>query len=226
MPGLYPGRTTLGDNMSTLSHLPKEEKHLAFELPDLAFDIDALEPWMSRRTLELHHGRHHAGYVKKLNGLIEGTKWESTSLDDIVRGTYGDEGAKAIFNNAAQDWNHGFFWRSMSPDGGGEPGGDLAARLAEDFGSLDGFRAAFKEAAAGLFGSGWTWLVADGDKLEIAATQNAVTPIVDGKRPLLTLDVWEHAYYVDYQNDRGGFIDAFLEHLVNWSFAADNLAGG
>jgi superoxide dismutase, Fe-Mn family len=199
---------------------------LTFQLPDLAYDLDALEPYMSRRTLELHHGRHHAGYVKKLNGLIEGTAWETKPLDDIVRGTHGDDAAKGIFNNAAQDWNHSFFWRSMSPDGGGEPGGDLATRLAKDFGSLDGFRAAFKETATGVFGSGWTWLVVDGAKLKVTGTSNAVTPIVDGKRPLLTLDVWEHAYYVDYQNDRGGFVDAFLEHLVNWSFAADNLAGG
>jgi Fe-Mn family superoxide dismutase len=196
---------------------------LSFQLPDLAYKIDALEPWMSRRTLELHHGRHHAGYINKLNGMIEGTDWEKKDLADIVRGTFGDDKAKGVFNNAAQAWNHDFFWKSMSPEGGGDPDGELAKRLEKDFGSVDGFRKTFKETATGVFGSGWTWLVDDGGKLSIAGTSNAVTPIVEGKRPLLTIDVWEHAYYVDYQNDRGGFVDAFLEHLVNWSFAADNL---
>ncbi len=196
---------------------------MAFDLPDLPYDLDALDPWMSKRTLELHHGRHHAGYVKKLNGLVEGTPWEDKDLAEIVRGAYGDDSNKGLFNNAAQDWNHSFFWNSMAPDGGGDPSGDLAARLAKDFGSVDDFRGAFKQAATGLFGSGWTWLVDDGGTLKITTTSNAVTPIVDRHRPLLTLDVWEHAYYVDYQNDRAGFIDAFLEHLVNWSFAADNL---
>ncbi len=203
--------------------MPGKEEHLAFELPVLPYDLDALEPWMSKRTLELHHGRHHAGYVKKLNGLIEDTPWESKALAEIVCGAYGDDANQGLFNNAAQDWNHSFFWQSMTPDGGGDPAGDLAARLAKDFGSVDDFRTAFKTAAAGLFGSGWTWLVDDGGTLKITTTADAVTPIVDGQRPLLTLDVWEHAYYVDYQNDRAGFIDAFLEHLVNWSFAADNL---
>ena len=199
---------------------------MSFKLPELPYAVDALEPHMSKRTLELHHGRHHAGYVKKLNGKIEGTKWEKASLEAIVKGTHGDDKSKGIFNNAAQAWNHDFFWTSLTPKGGGDPDGDLAKRLGRDFGSRDDFRSTFKETAAGLFGSGWTWLVDNGGKLEIVATPNAVTPIVDGKRPLLTLDVWEHAYYVDYQNDRGAFIDAFLTHLVNWSFAADNLAGG
>ena len=199
---------------------------MSFKLPELPYVIDALEPHMSRRTLELHHGRHHAGYIKKLNGKIEGTKWENASLADIVKGTHGDGKSKGIFNNAAQAWNHDFFWTSLTPKGGGDPDGDLAKRLERDFGSLGDFRTSFTETAAGLFGSGWTWLVDDGGKLEIVATSNALTPIVDGKRPLLTLDVWEHAYYVDYQNDRAGFIETFLQHLVNWTFAADNLAGG
>jgi Fe-Mn family superoxide dismutase len=199
---------------------------LAFQLPDLPYNIDSLEPWMSQRTLELHHGRHHAGYVNKLNGMIEGTDLEAKELPDIIRATYGDDAKKGIFNNAAQAWNHDFFWKSMSPEGGGDPDGDLAQRMEKDFGSIDDFRTAFKTAATGQFGSGWAWLVDNGGKLEINATSNAVTPLVDGKRPLLTVDVWEHAYYVDYQNDRPGFVDAFLEHLVNWSFATDNLAGG
>ncbi len=158
--------------------------------------------------------------------MIEGTDWQSKDLPDTMRGSYGDQSSQGIFNNAAQAWNHNFLWQSLSPNGGGDPRGDLANRLNQDFGSVEDFRAAFKQVAAGVFGSGWTWLIDEGGTLNVVGTSNAVNPLVDGHRPLLTLNVWEHAYYVDYQNDRGGYIGAFLAHLVNWSFVADNLDGG
>lgn len=198
---------------------------MAFTLPDLPFDAAALEPHMSARTLNFHHGKHHAGYVKKLNAAIEGTKFDDMSLKDIIRETAGDNGQKGIFNNAAQTWNHTFFWNSLTPNGGGTPDGALAEKINESFGSFDAFKSKFAEAAAGQFGSGWAWLVETGGKLDIVTTANAETPVSDaGVKPLLTLDVWEHAYYLDFQNARPDFIDTFLNKLVNWKFAADNLA--
>ncbi|MEE2567635.1 superoxide dismutase [Hyphobacterium marinum] len=198
---------------------------MAFTLPDLPYSRDALEPHMSARTLEFHHGKHHAGYVKKLNDAIAGTKFDDMSLKDIIRETAGDEGQSGIFNNAAQTWNHTFFWNSMSPDGGGEPTGALAEAIAASFGSFDGFKEKFSKAAAGQFGSGWAWLVAKDGKLVITTTPNAETPVSEeGVTPLLTLDVWEHAYYLDFQNARPNFIETWLNELANWDFAADNFA--
>ena len=192
---------------------------MSFELPPLPFAKDALAPHMSAETLEYHHGKHHAGYVSKLNAAIAGTPNEGKSLEEIIRSSEG-----GLFNNAAQTWNHTFFWNSIKPGGGGAPTGDLADALARDFGSVDAFKDAFAKAAAGRFGSGWAWLVLRDGKLQVVDTANADTPIRTGATPLLTIDVWEHAYYIDYRNARPSFIQAFLDHLVNWDFAAKNLA--
>ncbi|MGD8326046.1 MAG: superoxide dismutase [Sphingomonadales bacterium] len=196
---------------------------MAFELPPLPYASDALEPHMSAKTFSYHHGKHHAAYVNKLNGLIEGTDLADKSLEDIIQATAGKADAKGVFNNAAQVWNHTFFWNSMKPNGGGKPSGKLAEMINASFGSLDAFAEAFKNAGAGQFGSGWAWLVVDGDTLKIVTTANAETPITDGLKPLLTCDVWEHAYYLDYQNDRPGFLGVFLDKLANWDFAAEQL---
>jgi Fe-Mn family superoxide dismutase len=198
---------------------------MAFELPTLPYAKDALEPHMSANTFSFHHEKHHNTYVVNLNGLVEGTDLEGKSLEDIVAATAGNPDKAGVFNNAAQVWNHTFFWHSMKPNGGGAPTGDLAAKIDADFGSFDAFKDAFKTAGATQFGSGWAWLVVgDGGKLEVVKTPNAETPLTAGKTPLLTCDVWEHAYYLDYQNRRPDFLAAFLDNLANWDFAADNLA--
>lgn len=198
---------------------------MAFELPALPYAKDALEPHMSANTFSFHHEKHHNTYVVNLNGLIEGTDLEGKSLEDIVAATAGNPDKAGVFNNAAQVWNHTFFWHSMKPNGGGAPTGDLAAKIDADFGSFDAFKDAFKAAGATQFGSGWAWLVVgDGGKLEVVKTPNAETPLTAGKTPLLTCDVWEHAYYLDYQNRRPDFLAAFLDNLANWDFAAENLA--
>jgi len=196
---------------------------MAFELPPLPYAADALEPHMSANTFSYHHGKHHAAYVNKLNGLIDGTDLADKSLEDIIQATAGNADAKGVFNNAAQVWNHTFFWNSMSPNGGGKPSGKLAEMIDASFGSFAAFADAFKNAGVGQFGSGWAWLVVDGDTLKIVTTANAETPITDGLKPLLTCDVWEHAYYLDYQNDRPGFLGVFLDKLANWDFAAEQL---
>lgn len=198
---------------------------MAFELPPLPYEKNALEPHMSANTFDFHHGKHHNTYVVNLNGLLDGSDLAGKSLEEIIKATAGDAAKAGMFNNAAQVWNHTFFWNSMKPNGGGAPSGDLAAKIDEAFGSLDGFKDAFKQAGATQFGSGWAWLVVgDGGKLEVVKTPNAENPMTQGKTPLLTCDVWEHAYYLDYQNRRPDFLAAFLENLVNWDFAAENLA--
>ena len=197
---------------------------MPFELPALPYAADALEPHYSANTISFHHGKHHQAYVTKLNELVPGTAHENSSLEEIIKATAGDAGQAAVFNNAAQIWNHTFFWNSMKPGGGGAAGGALGDAIARDFGSQDGFAEAFTAAAVGRFGSGWAWLVADGDSLKVVNTLNAETPITQGLTPLITIDVWEHAYYLDYQNRRPDFVKAFLTHLVNWDFAAQNLS--
>ncbi len=192
-------------------------------LPPLPYDQKALQPHISDRTLRLHYGKHHAGYVKKLNRLIAGSRYASMPLEEIVLESYGREGEDHIFNNAAQVWNHTFYWQSMKPGGGGEPPAKLANVLQKGFGSLDKFKQAFARAAGGQFGSGWAWLALDGDIPKALGTGNAETPLTMGYLPLITIDLWEHAYYLDYQNRRGDYIKAWLEHLVNWEFAARNL---
>jgi len=195
----------------------------SFTLSKLPYEDNALEPVISARTLSFHHGKHHAGYVAKLNELVEGSPYAGRPLDEVVKRAAGDSAARMVFNNAAQAWNHDFYWRSMRPAGGGAPGGALREAIRRDFGGLTEFRAAFAKAAAGEFGSGWTWLVAGKDaKLKIAATDDADTPMVRGETPLLTIDVWEHAYYLDYQNRRPDYIATWLDKLVNWDFAEKN----
>ncbi len=191
-----------------------------FTLPELPYAIDALAPAISRETLEFHWGKHHQTYVNNLNNLVEGTDWAEKSLEEIILGAEG-----GLFNNAAQVYNHTFFWSSMTPQGGGEPKGALKDALVATWGSVEAFVKAFSDAAAGNFGSGWTWLVKDADgKLSILNTSNADTPIRHGLKPLLTIDVWEHAYYIDYRNARPVFIKAFFDKLVNWAFVEENFA--
>lgn len=198
---------------------------MSFTLPALPYARDALAPHISAETLDIHHGKHHAAYVAKLNGLLDGHELASQSLEDVVKATVGQSAKAGIFNNAAQIWNHTFYWQSMTPKGGGAPTGELAAMITRDFGSLDAFKAAFAEAGATQFGSGWAWLVLKDGKLEVRKTANAETPLTEaGVTPLLTMDVWEHAYYVDFRNRRPDYIAAFLDHLISWDFAAANLA--
>lgn len=196
---------------------------MAFELPPLPFAQDALEPHISANTLGFHHGKHHNAYVTNLNNLTQDSPLAGKSLEEIIKATAGDAAQAGVFNNAAQVWNHTFYWNSMKSGGGGAPSGDLAGRIDDAFGGLDKFKAEFKAAAIGQFGSGWAWLVVDGGNLEIVKTANADTPIAHGQTPLITCDVWEHAYYLDFQNRRPDYLQAFLDNLVNWDFAAANL---
>lgn len=197
---------------------------MAFELPPLPYPKNALAPHMSEQTFDFHYGRHHQAYVTNLNNLIKDSPLERQSLEDLIKGSYKDTTKTGVFNNAAQVWNHTFFWSSMKPHGGGAPSGNLAAAITRDCGGLDKFKEQFKAAAVGQFGSGWGWLVAEGGKLKIAATSNAVNPLAEGQTALLTCDVWEHAYYLDYQNRRPDFVQTFLDHLINWDFVGQNLA--
>lgn len=197
---------------------------MAFELPPLPYAKDALEPAMSAKMLEFHHDKHHKAYVDMLNKLVDNSPLASQSLEDIIRATAKDDSKTSIFNNAAQAWNHDFFWHCMKPKGGGKPQGDLASRIDQTFGGTDKFLQQFAEAAQTQFGSGWAWLVLENGKLKVMKTPNAVNPLVSHGIPLLTCDVWEHAYYLDYQNKRPDFVKAFLEHLVNWDFVGQNLS--
>ena len=192
---------------------------MAFDLPPLPYDMNALEPYISAQTMGFHYGKHHKTYVDNLNKLIAGTHFENMSLEEIIRKTAGKSEYTAIFNNAAQAWNHNFFWNSMQPNGGGEPTGEMKKKLIRDFGGYENFRAEFANAATGQFGSGWAWLVEDeaNGKFKVIKTSNADTPIAHGLKPILTIDVWEHAYYLDYQNRRADFVNAYLDHLVKWN---------
>lgn len=197
---------------------------MAFKLSPLPYDVSALAPTISARTMEFHYGKHHAGYVDKLNTLIEGKPYARMSLEQIIEQTARDKEKTPIFNNAAQVWNHDFFWRSMKPQGGGSPKREIGDRIDKDFGSYDKFVKQFVEKAVGQFGSGWTWLVAAGDRLQVVSTPDAEPPMISGQLALLTCDVWEHAYYLDYQHDRQSFTEAFLGKLANWDFAAEQLS--
>jgi Fe-Mn family superoxide dismutase len=198
-----------------------KEYQVPIEFPSLPYAANALEPHVSAKTLEFHHGKHHKAYVDKLNAAIAGTAYEGQSLAMIVSTSH-EAADLGVFNNAAQAWNHTFLWHSMAPNGGGAPVGRLGDAIKDRFGDLDGFRDAFKRSALGQFGSGWTWLVNTAEGVDIANTGNAETPLTDGAIPLLALDVWEHAYYLDYQNRRDAYVDAFLSKLINWHFAARN----
>ena len=192
---------------------------MAFELPALPFAADALAPLMSAETFEYHHGKHHATYVANLNKLVEGTDQAAKSLEEIIMGSEG-----GLFNNAAQVWNHTFFWKSLKPGGGGEPTGELGELIKRDFGSYEAFANEFVQACVTQFGSGWAWLVWANGKLQVAKTANADLPMKHGQAALLTADVWEHAYYIDYRNARQKYLETFLAGLANWQFAAANLA--
>jgi len=196
---------------------------MSMTLPDLPYDKDALGPHISARTLEFHHGKHHQAYVDNLNKLIEGTDLAVESLETIIRKTAGHSNKASIFNNAAQVWNHTFYWRSMKPGGGGPPRGSIAEEIASDLGGYDAFVQEFRNAATTQFGSGWAWLAVREGKLAVMKTSNADTPIAHGVKPLLAVDVWEHAYYLDFQNRRGDYLDAYIQNLIDWDFVNANL---
>ena len=197
---------------------------MPFTLPPLPYAATALEPYITANTFSFHHAKHHNAYVVKLNELIANTDLASKSLEEIIIATASDASKAAVFNNAAQVWNHTFYWHSMKPQGGGKPSGELAKQIEADFGSYDKFAEEFKNAAATQFGSGWAWLVLENGKLKVTKTPNAETPLTKGQIPLLTIDVWEHAYYLDFQNRRPDYTTTFLTNLANWDFAAENFA--
>ena len=195
---------------------------MSFSLPDLPFAYDALDPYMSRETLEYHHDKHHAAYVNNGNNAIKGTEWEGKPIEEIIKGSFGK--TPAVFNNIGQHYNHSLYWLSMKPNGGKSIPGELEKALKDSFGSVDKAKEDLAQAAVTQFGSGWAWLSLKDGKLEITKTSNAESPLVHGAKPLLTVDVWEHAYYIDYRNRRPDFVKAVLDHLLNWEFAAEQFA--
>lgn len=196
---------------------------MAIELPLLPFSKNALEPYISSHTLDYHYGKHHNTYVVNTNNLIKGTDLENASLDEIIKISATNPAQAGLFNNAAQVWNHTFYWNSLRNGGGGSPKGAIAQKIDSDFGSYETFAKAYKEAAMGQFGSGWAWLIIENGILKITKTSNADTPVAHGMKPLLCIDVWEHAYYLDYQNLRAEYVDNVINHLLNWEFANKNL---
>jgi Fe-Mn family superoxide dismutase len=198
---------------------------MAYELPPLPYDYTALEPHISKRTLEFHHDKHHAAYVNNFNAAAKGTELDALPIEAVIKSVAKDPAKATVFNNAAQAWNHTFYWHSLKANGGGQPTGELAKKIDADLGGFAKFTEAFKQAAATQFGSGWAWLVLEpSGKLAVTKTSNADTPIAHGQTALLTIDVWEHAYYLDYQNKRPDYIATFLDKVVNWEFAAKNLS--
>jgi len=198
-----------------------KEETMPFELPELPYEKDALEPHMSADTLEYHHGKHHNAYVTKANSLIVGSGLEGLPLEEVIKQAWAQK-KSALFNNVGQHFNHSFFWLCLTPESSDIPE-PLASKINKDFGSVDAFKEKFVEAAAGQFGSGWAWLVLDGDKLDIITTTNAETPVTEGKHPLFVVDVWEHAYYLDFQNRRPDFVKNLLDNIANWEFVNQNL---
>ena len=201
----------------------KMESVSTFVLPALPYADNALDPVISANTISFHYGKHHKAYVDNLNKLVVGTEFVSLPLEKIITATAGKTDKTAIFNNAAQAWNHTFYWSSLKPKGGGEPPATLKQKIEASFGTLDACKKELATAATTQFGSGWAWLVLDGDKLKVVKTGNADSPLTKGIKPLLTIDVWEHAYYLDYQNRRADYVNAVLDKLINWSFAEENL---
>ena len=197
--------------------------NMPFELPTLPYGKNALAPHISENTINYHYGKHHQAYVTNLNNLISGTDLADKSLEEIIKISANDKTKVGIFNNSAQVWNHTFYWHSMKPNGGGKPTGEVLKHIESDFGSYENFVTEFKNAGATQFGSGWAWLVLDSGKLKVVKTGNAETPLTTSAKPLMTMDVWEHAYYLDFQNARPTYIDTFLNHLVNWDFVNENL---
>ena len=196
---------------------------MSFELPSLSYANDALAPYMSAETLDFHHGKHHQTYVTNLNNLLKDNELQGASLEDIVIKSSKDASMSGIFNNAGQHWNHILFWQCMKPNGGGSIPSELETRLNSDFGSIDQFKEAFIQAGTTQFGSGWAWLAIDNGKLVVTKSANASNPLVDGMKPILGCDVWEHSYYIDYRNKRPDYLKAFLDSLVNWEFVASQL---
>lgn len=196
---------------------------MAFELPSLPYEKDALAPYMSSETLDFHHGKHHQTYVTNLNNLVKDSDMQDASLEDIVVKSCKDSSMAGIFNNAGQHWNHILFWQCMKPNGGGAIPSELENRINSDFGSVDQFKEAFVQAGTTQFGSGWAWLAIDNGKLVVTKSANASNPLVDGMKPILGCDVWEHSYYIDYRNKRPDYLKAFLDNLVNWEFVASQL---
>jgi Fe-Mn family superoxide dismutase len=196
---------------------------MSFELPSLPYANDALAPYMSAETLDFHHGKHHQTYITNLNNLLKDNELQGASLEDIVVKSSKDTSMAGIFNNAGQHWNHILFWQCMKPNGGGSIPSELEARLNSDFGSVDQFKEAFIQAGTTQFGSGWAWLAIDNGKLVVTKSANASNPLVDGMKPILGCDVWEHSYYIDYRNKRPDYLKAFLDSLVNWEFVASQL---
>lgn len=201
-----------------------EQKNMNITLPMLPYPDDALEPHISRMTLEIHHGKHHRAYVEKAKALAKEVRLDDQPLERIIQITAGEERHRALFNNAAQAWNHAFYWRSLMPNGGGAPTGEIGKQIETDFGGYETFVKQMEAAAVGQFGSGWAWLVLDGGRLRVTTTSNADTPLAHGQTPLLGIDVWEHSYYLDYQNRRADYAAGVIEHLINWDFANRNLS--
>ncbi len=197
---------------------------MAYTLPALPYDYTALEPHISKQTLEFHHDKHHAGYVSKYNDAIKGTDYDNQAIEDVIKAIAGDDSKAGLFNNAAQAWNHSFYWNCIKPGGGGTPTGALADKITADFGSYDAFKTEFLAAGGAQFGSGWAWLVLDNGTLKVTKTGNAGNPLTQGQVPLLTMDVWEHAYYLDYQNRRPDYAKTFVESLINWDFVNEQFA--
>ncbi len=195
---------------------------MAYQQPALPYADNSLEPYISANTIGFHYGKHHATYIKNYNGLVEGTPFDAKPIEEVILATAADAAKVGVFNNAAQALNHSFYWNCLTPNGGGTPTGELAAKIDADFGSFDKFKDELKNAAATQFGSGWAWLVLDNGTLKVVKTGNAQTPLTSGQTPLLCIDVWEHAYYLDYQNRRPDHVAAVIDHLLNWKFATDN----
>jgi len=195
---------------------------MAYQQPALSYAETALEPYISAKTLSFHFGKHHVAYITNYNNLVAGTPLDALSVEEVIAQSAADPQKIGIFNNGAQAWNHSFYWNSLTPNGGGEPSGALAEKITQDFGSFDKFKEELKAAAATQFGSGWAWLVLDGTTLKVVKTGNAQTPSTSGQKPILTIDVWEHAYYLDFQNRRPDYVAAVIDNLLNWAFAAEN----
>ncbi|MEN9208479.1 MAG: superoxide dismutase [Gloeomargarita sp. GMQP_bins_120] len=197
---------------------------MAYQLPELPYPQDALAPYITGELMSYHYGKHHAAYVTNYNNLVKDTEYDSMPLEEVIKKTYGDSSKVAIFNNGAQAWNHTFYWNCMKPGGGGEPTGPLAEKIKADFGSFEAFKQAFKQAGVSQFGSGWAWLVLDNGTLKVTKTANADNPLCFNQVPLLTMDVWEHAYYLVYQNRRPDYAQDFIDHLINWDFVSAQYA--
>jgi Fe-Mn family superoxide dismutase len=197
---------------------------MPYELAPLPYDYQALAPFISEDTLKFHHDKHHAAYVTNFNKMVEGTEYADMAIEAVIKAVAGDASKSGIFNNGAQAWNHTFYWNCMKPGGGGQPTGALADKINADFGSFDKFKEEFKTAGTTQFGSGWAWLVLDNGTLKVTKTPNADNPLTHNQVPLLTMDVWEHAYYLDFQNRRPDYEQTFLDHLINWDFVAEQMA--